>query len=179
MSIFIRCCVPLYTCQNTLTKTLKSLESRHLIKTAKSVTSKSKKLYMLYELSECGVARKERAEPAAGVSGHPPSAHDMAIIAFPKIRRLGSVGRLAVSHVEQDQSITAVQPCTMSILLQHVECSLLRVFSSVNRAFILPLLLYQHRQLFIEGTPDVAAVGVVPVALGATFDNIGEATKKR
>lgn len=38
--------------QNTLTKTLKSLESRHLIKTAKSVTSKSKKLYMLYELSE-------------------------------------------------------------------------------------------------------------------------------
>lgn len=39
--------------QNTLTKTLKSLESRHLVKTAKSVTSKSKKLYMLYELSEC------------------------------------------------------------------------------------------------------------------------------
>lgn len=38
--------------QNTLTKTLKSLEGRHLIKTAKSVTSKSKKLYMLYELSE-------------------------------------------------------------------------------------------------------------------------------
>lgn len=40
--------------QNTLTKTLKSLEGRHLIKTAKSVTSKSKKLYMLYELSEWG-----------------------------------------------------------------------------------------------------------------------------
>lgn len=38
--------------QNTLTKTLKSLEGRHLIKTAKSVKSKSKKLYMLYELSE-------------------------------------------------------------------------------------------------------------------------------
>eukprot|EP00752_Nemacystus_decipiens_P003041 g2819.t1 len=37
--------------QNTLTKTLKSLEGRHLIKTAKSVTSKSKKLYMLYELT--------------------------------------------------------------------------------------------------------------------------------
>ena len=40
--------------QNTLTKTLKSLEGRHLIKTAKSVTSKSKKLYMLFELSEWG-----------------------------------------------------------------------------------------------------------------------------
>ena len=39
--------------QNTLTKTLKSLEGRHLIKTAKSVKSKSKKLYMLYELSKC------------------------------------------------------------------------------------------------------------------------------
>ena len=38
--------------QNTMTKTLKSLEGRHLVKTAKSVTSKSKKLYMLYELSE-------------------------------------------------------------------------------------------------------------------------------
>lgn len=38
--------------QNTLTKTLKSLEGRHLIKTAKSVKSKSKKLYMLYELSK-------------------------------------------------------------------------------------------------------------------------------
>lgn len=37
--------------QNTLTKTLKSLEGRHLIKTAKSVKSKSKKLYMLYELT--------------------------------------------------------------------------------------------------------------------------------
>ncbi|CAM9203501.1 unnamed protein product [Ascophyllum nodosum] len=37
--------------QNTLTKSLKSLENRHLIKTVKSVTSKSKKLYMLYELT--------------------------------------------------------------------------------------------------------------------------------
>ncbi|CAN0509347.1 unnamed protein product, partial [Ectocarpus sp. 12 AP-2014] len=34
-----------------MTKTLKSLEGRHLVKTAKSVTSKSKKLYMLYELT--------------------------------------------------------------------------------------------------------------------------------
>lgn len=34
--------------QHTLTKTLKILEQRHLIKAVRSVTSKSKKLYMLY-----------------------------------------------------------------------------------------------------------------------------------
>ncbi|CAM9655390.1 unnamed protein product, partial [Sphacelaria rigidula] len=37
--------------QTTLTKTLKSLEGRHLIKPTKSVVSKSKKFYMLYELT--------------------------------------------------------------------------------------------------------------------------------
>jgi DNA-directed RNA polymerase III subunit RPC6 len=36
--------------QNALTKILKTLESRKLIKPVKSVTAKSKKLYMLYEL---------------------------------------------------------------------------------------------------------------------------------
>ncbi|GAX22915.1 DNA-directed RNA polymerase III subunit RPC6 [Fistulifera solaris] len=36
--------------QNALTKILKTLESRRLIKPVKSVTAKSKKLYMLYEL---------------------------------------------------------------------------------------------------------------------------------
>lgn len=39
--------------QNTMRKSLKSLENRHLVKTVKSVTSKSRNLYMLYELSEC------------------------------------------------------------------------------------------------------------------------------
>jgi DNA-directed RNA polymerase III subunit RPC6 len=38
--------------QQTLTKTLKALESRQLIKAIKSVTSKSKKLYMKYDLSK-------------------------------------------------------------------------------------------------------------------------------
>ncbi len=55
--------------QNTLTKTLKSLEGRHLIKTAKSVTSKSKKLYMLYELSECPMERTGEGRGTAVASG--------------------------------------------------------------------------------------------------------------
>ena len=46
--------------QNVLTKTLKILEQRNLIKSVRSVVSKSKKLYMLYEL-----------EPAKEVSGGP------------------------------------------------------------------------------------------------------------
>lgn len=37
--------------QNMLTKILKSLESRRLVKPVKSVTAKSKKLYMLYDLT--------------------------------------------------------------------------------------------------------------------------------
>jgi DNA-directed RNA polymerase III subunit RPC6 len=37
--------------QNSLTKILKSLENRRLIKPVKSVTAKSKKLYMLYDLT--------------------------------------------------------------------------------------------------------------------------------
>lgn len=37
--------------QQTLTKTLKALEGRQLIKSIKSVTSKSKKLYMRFDLS--------------------------------------------------------------------------------------------------------------------------------
>lgn len=41
--------------QHALTKTLKLLETRQLVKTVKSVTSKSKKLYMLYDV----VAAKE------------------------------------------------------------------------------------------------------------------------
>lgn len=46
--------------QQILTKTLKTLEQRNLIKSVRSVASKSKKLYMLYEL-----------EPAKEVSGGP------------------------------------------------------------------------------------------------------------
>ena len=37
--------------QNALAKILKSLENRRLIKPVKSVTAKSKKLYMLYDLT--------------------------------------------------------------------------------------------------------------------------------
>ena len=36
--------------QHTLTKTLKILEQRNLIKSVRSVVSKSKKLYMLYDI---------------------------------------------------------------------------------------------------------------------------------
>ena len=36
--------------QHTLTKTLKILEQRNLIKSVRSVVSKSKKLYMLYDV---------------------------------------------------------------------------------------------------------------------------------
>jgi DNA-directed RNA polymerase III subunit RPC6 len=36
--------------QQTLTKTLKILEQRNLVKFVRAVTSKSKKLYMLYDL---------------------------------------------------------------------------------------------------------------------------------
>ena len=46
--------------QQVLTKTLKILEQRKLIKSVRSVVSKSKKLYMLFEL-----------EPAKEVSGGP------------------------------------------------------------------------------------------------------------
>lgn len=46
--------------QQQLTKTLKTLESRNLIKSVRSVVSKSKKLYMLYNL-----------EPAKEISGGP------------------------------------------------------------------------------------------------------------
>jgi DNA-directed RNA polymerase III subunit RPC6 len=38
--------------QQTLTKSLKQLESRRLVKSVKSVTSKSRKLYMLYDLGK-------------------------------------------------------------------------------------------------------------------------------
>lgn len=46
--------------QHTLTKTLKVLEQRLLIKSVRSVTSKSKKLYMLYDMA-----------PAKEISGGP------------------------------------------------------------------------------------------------------------
>lgn len=36
--------------QHTLTKTLKILEQRNLVKFVRAVTSKSKKLYMLYDM---------------------------------------------------------------------------------------------------------------------------------
>ena len=36
--------------QHTLTKTLKILEQRNLVKFVRAVTSKSKKLYMLYDV---------------------------------------------------------------------------------------------------------------------------------
>lgn len=36
--------------QQTLTKTLKILEQRNLVKFVRAVTSKSKKLYMLYDM---------------------------------------------------------------------------------------------------------------------------------